>query len=137
VVTGLRVRRVMAVKKCIHSQSLEDLMMILVEFENGVVGQVDVSKVSHARSGRFEFVCEDGHLQADQIHGYLEIVRKNKIVLRKEYEQSQTVKFLLEEWAGFLEGKKKNPVSADDGLYAVIVCDACLASAGRRSWVEI
>lgn len=136
-ITGHKVRRVMATSQRIHQQLLEDLVVILVELENGVIGTVDVSKVGHARSGRFEFICQSGQLHADQIHAYMEVVRKNEITRLQEFGPIQTIKYLLQDWSEFLEGHAVNPVAGADGQYAVAVCDACLRSAGEERWVEL
>ena len=41
-----KVKRVMAASQRRHSRNLEDLVTVLVEMENGVLGALDVSKVS-------------------------------------------------------------------------------------------
>ena len=120
-----------------HNERLEDLVTILVEMDDNVVGTVDVSRVGKARSGRYEFVCENGHLYGDQVHGIVESVRGSD---RKEplvFSPVGTIVPLLEEWCEFLQGKRKNPVPGEDGLYAVRVCDSCLQSAREGTWVEI
>jgi predicted dehydrogenase len=67
-ITGLEIKRVMAVTGSHCNAVLEDLLLVLVEMENNVIGTVDCSKVSPARSGRFEFVCSQGQLTGDQVH---------------------------------------------------------------------
>jgi predicted dehydrogenase len=73
-ITGLKVIRVMASSYRCQSKKLEDLVMVLVEMENGVVGTVDVSKVGHARSEHYEFVCQQGHLYGEQIQSFIDEV---------------------------------------------------------------
>ncbi|BCL62326.1 hypothetical protein DGMP_30190 [Desulfomarina profundi] len=136
-ITGRKIRRVMAGSYQYHNERLEDLVTILVEMDDNVVGTVDVSRVGKARSGRYEFVCENGHLYGDQVHGIVESVRGSD---RKEplvFSPVGTIVPLLEEWCEFLQGKRKNPVPGKDGLYAVRVCDSCLQSARAGTWVEI
>ncbi len=136
-ITGRKIRRVMAGSYQYHNEQLEDLVTILMEMDDNVVGTVDVSRVGKARSGRYEFVCEDGHLYGDQVHGIFESVgsdgRRDPIA----FNPVGTIVPLLEEWCQFLQGKKKNPVPGEDGLYAVQVCDSCLQSARVGTWVEI
>lgn len=137
VITGLRIRRVMAASRCIHSTQLEDLVTVLAEFENGVMGTVDVSKVGYARSGRYEFICQEGQLHGDQIHGFTKIIKNSSVVCHDEQEQVPTILRLLEDWTGFLETSENNPVTGQDGMYAVQVCDACLRSAAEERWVAV
>lgn len=136
-ITGLNVRRVMAIARCIHNQRLEDLVAVLFEMENGVVGTLDVSKIGTARSGRYEFICRDGQLHGDQIHGFTEIIRNSQVKDRRDLAQIPTILPLLEGWRDFLRSGQANPVSGEDGLYAVEVCDACLRSAREQRWVNV
>lgn len=136
-ITGQRIVRVMATGKCVHSSRLEDLVLVIAEFENGVIGTIDVSKVGKARSGRYEFVCQEGHLQADQIYGFTRIIRNSTAEEKKAYDPVPTILPLLEDWKQFLEGRGENPVTGEDGLYAVTVCDCCLRSYKEQRWVEV
>ena len=137
VVTGLRIKRVMAALRFVHSQHLEDLVTVLFELENGVLGTMDVSKVGNARSGRYELICQDGQLHADQIHGFTTIIKNSSVVSHEELPPIPTILPLLKDWAAFLETGKNNPVTGEDGAYAVRVCEACLVSAAERQWVEV
>lgn len=136
-ITGRKINRVMAGSYRYHNDRLEDLVTILFEMDDNVVGTIDVSRVGSARSGRYEFVCKDGHLYGDQVHGVLESVRASG---REEPVLSApvgTIVPLLEEWKRFLLEKGKNPVPGEDGLYAVRVCNSCLQSAREGTWIEI
>lgn len=137
VITGLRIKRVMAALRSVHNHHLEDLVTVLFEFENGVPGTMDVSKVGNGRSGRYELVCQEGQLHADQIHGFSKIIKNSSVVWFEEQPQIPTIQPLLQDWAAFLETGVNNPVSGEDGAYAVKVCDACLKSAAEKQWVEV
>ncbi len=136
-ITGLRVKRVMAASYMYHNSNLEDLVTLLFEMEGGIAGTVDISKVGNGRSGRYEFVCEKGHLYGDQVHGFLEKVTNNKKEHMMDFEATATIHDLLKDWSDFLQGKIKNPITGSDGHYAVEVCDACLLSAESNSWVDV
>ncbi len=136
-ITGLKVTKVMASSYRFHNTVLEDLITILFEMENGIVGTVDVSKVGDARSGRFEFICSKGQLIGEQIHGYTEIITKNSRTKKKKYEPIGTIAPLLTQWTEFLQGKGKNPIKGKDGMYAVRVCEACLQSSVGKAWVNV
>jgi predicted dehydrogenase len=93
--------------------------------------------VGHARSGRYEFICQDGQLYGDQIHGFTQAIRHSSVATEEQLEQVPTILPLLADWAAFLESGRDNPVSGDDGLYAVKVCDSCLQSAAENRWIEV
>ena len=136
-ITGLAVKRVMAACYRCRSRNLEDLVTVLVEMEGGVVGTVDVSKVGHARSGRYEFICQQGQVHGEQIHLYMDTVSAGTLLRIEEPLPENTILPFLQDWKGFLEGGNPNPVSGEEGLYAVQVCDACLRSAKEERWVAI
>ena len=137
VLTGSKVARVMAKSPYGQNHQLEKAMHALVELENGVVGTVDVSRLGCSRSGRYEFVCEDGQLYGEHIFGYTETVRGVRRCDHREYGQVPTIQALLRDWLDFLDGRRGNPISGEDGLSAVRVCDACLRSAQGNVWVEV
>jgi predicted dehydrogenase len=136
-ITGLEVRRVMAVFRRQHEEILEDLLAVLVEMEDNVVGTVDCSKVGNARSGRFEFVGYDGQLHGEQVYNVLELIRGTEVKTLRTEGPENTIVSLLRSWSAFLSGRGANPVTGEDGLAAVRVCEACLESARTDSWVEV
>ena len=136
-ITGLKVKRVMAATFRCHSRNLEDLVTVLFKMEGGVAGTVDVSKVGHARSGRYEFICQQGQLHGEQIHLSMDTVSAGTLQRVERFFPENTILPFLQDWEGFLDGRNPNPVSGEDGLYAVKVCDACLQSAGEERWVEV
>jgi len=136
-ITGLEVQRVMAVSGQQHNAVLEDMLLVLVEMEGEVMGTVDCSKVGQARSGRFEFVCEDGQLVGDQIYNTCEIIHHVRQRGLDPGEPASTIIPLLQDWQQYLSGQGANPVSGVDGLKAVAVCDSCLRSARQGCWVSV
>jgi predicted dehydrogenase len=136
-ITGLEVERVMAVCRRQHNTALEDLVAVLVELEQNVVGTIDCSKVGYARSGRFEFVGYEGQLHGDQVHNTLELIRGNDITSMQTGAPENTIVPLLRDWHAFLIGAGKNPISGEDGLASVRLCEACLKSSRSGSWVEV
>ncbi|MDR3631522.1 MAG: Gfo/Idh/MocA family oxidoreductase [Desulfocapsaceae bacterium] len=136
-ITGLKVERVMAAAHRYHGKNLEDLVTVLVEMEGGVAGTLDVSKVGRARSGRYEFVCENGQLYGEQVQSFVEEVTGYFLRRLEEPAAENTILALLRDWQDFLEGRGENPVSGEEGLYAVRVCEACLQSAEAQAWVAV
>ncbi|WP_456387352.1 Gfo/Idh/MocA family protein [Desulfolithobacter sp.] len=136
-ITGLEVRRVMAVTRRQHNTWLEDLVAVLVEMENGVSGTMDCSKVGQARSGRFEFICENGQLHGEQIYNQLELIQGTRRLSLDPGPPVSTIVPLLRDWHDFLSGTADNPVTGDDGLQALRCCAACLESARLNQWVDV
>ncbi len=136
-ITGLEVQRVMAVVRNRHNEVLEDLLAVLVEMEQGVVGTIDCSKVGNARTGRYEFVGFDGQLHGDQVHNTLQFVRGNMLEKLDGGPSQNTIIPLLQDWHAYLAGKMDNPVSGRDGLMSVRLCEACLESARSGNWVDV
>jgi predicted dehydrogenase len=136
-ITGLEIERVMAVTGQHHNGALEDMLLVLVEMAGGVKGMVDCSKVGAARSGRFEFVGEKGQLVGDQIYNICEQVHHSDRIVLDPGEPVGTIVPFLRDWHQFLSGLGPNPVSGDDGLKAVAICDACLRSARNSDWVKV
>ncbi|MGV1099461.1 Gfo/Idh/MocA family protein [Thiovibrio sp. JS02] len=136
-ITGKEVRRVRALVGHRHTSRLEDLFVGLVEMEGGLLGTVDASKIGPARCGRYEFVGNAGQLQGDQVHGFLEFVKGAEIVPLLHSGPAPAILPLLLDWQAWLNGRRANPVPAEDGLAAVRICDACLLSAREDRWVTL
>lgn len=136
-ITGRDIVRVMAVTGNNYNAVLEDLLLALIELDNGVRGTVDCSKVARARSGRFEFVCSDGQLVGDQVHNSCAQTIGIDIHPVDCGEPVGTIIPLLKDWQRFLSGRGDNPISGAEGLRAVQICEACLKSARRESWADV
>lgn len=136
-ITGREITRVMALTRCIHTARLEDFLMALVELDNGAIGSVDCSKISPARSGRFEFVGAAGLLQADQIHHSCDWVRGTEQTPVPLEKPVNTIVPLLRDWVAFLRGEAPNPIPGTEGLAAIRICEACIRSATAGGWVEV
>lgn len=136
-VTGLKVTRVSAACRTVRANRLADQALIRMELENKVSGLVDISRVSGARSGRYEFSCSHGQLHGDQIHGYVNCLAGSVETQLEPCQPIPTIPPLLREWHHFLAGDGPNPVTGEDGLYAIRVSDACLESSSNDRWVAV
>ncbi len=136
-ITGLKVVRVSAMCRSCKTKHLEDLALIHVEMENGVAGIVDVSKLSTSRSGRYEFICEKSQLHGDQVHGYVNCISADVERQLEKFPPVPTLLGLLKDWHGFLAGERANPVTGEDGLYAIRVSEASLESSEDSRWVNV
>jgi predicted dehydrogenase len=136
-ISGLEVRRLMAVCRRRQNAVLEDLLVALLEMDGEVVGAIDCSKLGPARTGRFEFVGSMGQLHGDQVHGTLELVQGSSLIRQHPGEPLNTIIPLLRDWQAFLAGQGPNPISGEDGLAAVRLCEACLESSRGERWVTL
>jgi predicted dehydrogenase len=136
-ITGLKVIRVSAMCRSCKTKNLEDMALIHIEMEGGVAGIVDVSKLSSSRSGRYEFICENAQLHGDQIHGYVNAISAAREERIGKFGPEPTVLALLQKWQAFLEGEADNPVTGEDGLYAIRVSEASLESSEDSRWVNV
>ncbi len=136
-ITGLKVIRVSAMCRTCRTKHLEDLALIHVEMEQGVVGIVDVSKLSSSRSGRYEFICEKAQLHGDQVHGYVNCISASVEKRIGNFKPLPTILSLLHDWHLFLEKKASNPVTGEDGLYAIRASEASLESSEDSRWVTL
>lgn len=136
-ITGREVVRVRSSKFQVHNPRLEDFFTSQVEMEGGVVGTVDASKIGRARTGRYEFIGEKGELHGEQIHGWMSFTEKSAIEQIAHDPLTGTLVPLLRDWLLFLSGKLENPISGEEGLAALAICDACLRSATLDDWVVL
>ena len=136
-ITGLKVIRVSAMCRTCRTKNLEDMALIHVEMENGVAGIVDVSKLSSSRSGRYEFICDSAQLHGDQIHGYVDSIAAARETRIGSYRPEPSIPPLLADWLAYLKGEGENPVSGEDGLYAIRVSEASRESAEDSRWVNV
>ena len=136
-ITGEEIIKIRAVARKIFNPRLEDMVVAEVILSNGCLGIVDTSKVSPARTGRYEFVCENGHLHGDQIHGTLQKIEGTNAIILPVEKPSPTILPLLEDWHTFVNGRGRNPIPGSEGLAAVKVCHACRKSVVTGQWVEI
>ncbi|NNF46985.1 MAG: hypothetical protein HKN69_09455, partial [Desulfofustis sp.] len=100
-------------------------------------GIVDVSKLSSSRSGRYEFICDNAQLHGDQIHGYVDSIAAARETRIGSYRPEPSIPPLLADWLTYLRGEGENPVSGEDGLYAIRVSEASRESAEDSRWVNV
>lgn len=136
-ITGLKVVRVSAMCRTCRTKNLEDMALIHVEMENRVAGIVDVSKLSSSRSGRYEFICDNAQLHGDQIHGYVDSIAAARETRIGSYRSEPSIPPLIADWLSYLRGEGENPVSGEDGLYAIRVSEASRESAEDSRWVNV
>lgn len=136
-ITGEEIVQIRASVRQIHNPRLEDVLVAEIVLGNGCLGIIDTSKVSPARAGRYEFVCEQGQLQGDQIHGILQRIEGPRIVPLPVTPPAPTILPLLGDWHDFLTGRGVNPIPGEEGLAAVRICHACRRSVESGGWIAV
>jgi predicted dehydrogenase len=136
-ITGREVVRIRSSLFSVHTSRVEDLFTAQVEMEGGLIGIVDSGNVSESRSGRYEFIGSDGQLQGDQVQGFIEFVRGATIERLTMDKPVPTIIPFLNAWRDYLRGEGQNPVSGEDGLAAVRICDACRQASIEDRWINI
>ena len=136
-ITGAEVVKIRATARKIFNSRLEDLLVAELELSDGSLGLIDTGKVSPARAGRYEFACEQGQLQGDQVHGILEMIEGARITQLPVAPPAPTILPLLVDWHAFLTGKGSNPIPGEEGLAAVKICHACRFAAQSGNWIDI
>ncbi len=136
-ITGREFVRVRASRARICNPRLEDWLVAEIVMDDEVSGVVDASKVGPARVCRYEFVCENGVLQGDHIHGMLSKIREATIKPVEVEPPGPTLPPLLRDWHSHLSGRAENPIPGTEGLAAVKICHACREAARTGGWVEL
>jgi len=136
-ITGREIARIRSSMFSRHTSRVEDLFTAQVEMEGGLVGIVDSGNVSESRSGRYEFVGSEGQLQGDHVQGFIELVQGTTIERLPMDKPLQTIIPFLHAWRDYLNGYGPNPVTGEDGLAAVRICDACRQAAIEDRWIKI
>lgn len=136
-ITGREVRRLRATAQMVLNPRLEDLLVAEILLDDNAPGILDASKVSPARAGRYEFVCEGGILQGDQIYSTLQAIRGAEVRDLKLAPPQPAILPLLKDWHLFLIGKGDNPIPAEEGLAAVKICHACRLAVSTGLWVDL
>ncbi|MBA3013635.1 MAG: Gfo/Idh/MocA family oxidoreductase [Proteobacteria bacterium] len=136
-ITGQEFIRIRASSFQVHNPRLEDLFSAQIEMSQGLVGMVIAGKVGSARAGRYEFTGDEGQLQGDQVHGMIELVQGTIITPQAHEPLHPALRPLLADWLSFLEGSGDNPIPGEEGLAAVMVCEAAQLSAASGEWVNV
>ncbi len=136
-ITGQEIVKVRATARNIYNPRLEDLLTAEVVLADGVLGIIDASKISPSRACRYEFVCEKGQLQGDQVHGLLQKIVNMDISDLPVQPPGPTILPLLEDWYAYLQGVGANPITGREGLAAVKISHACRKSVVTDQWVAI
>lgn len=136
-ITGQEFLRIRASSFQIHNPRLEDLFSAQIEMSEGLVGIVIAGKIGSARAGRYEFTGDAAQLQGDQVHGIIELVQGMAVTPLAHEPLCPAIRPLLADWLSFLEENGNNPIPGQEGLAAVLACEAARRSAASGEWVRV
>ena len=136
-ITGEEIIKIRAAAHKVFNAHLEDVVVAEIVLGNGCLGVIDAGKVSPARTGRYEFVCEKGQLHGDQIHGTLEKIEGARRETLPVQTPGPSLLPLLRDWHAYLSGRAKNPIPGSEGLAAVKICHAARQSLDSGMWVDL
>jgi predicted dehydrogenase len=129
-ITGANLTVLTAEKASVHYQHNEDLAALTLQTHQGALGTLAVSKIGHARTLRFALYFDDGTLEADlvgrtlsQIHG-----RDRTDTIHPE---QPTVIAATRAFVEYLQGKRENPVPAEDAIASLAIIEAAMSQAGK------
>ena len=136
-ITSQEIVKIRATARNIYNPRLEDLVTAEVLLTGGALGIIDASKISPARACRYEFVCENGQLHGDHVHGLLQKIVGMEINKLPVSAPGPTILPLLQDWYAYLRGTGGNPIAAKEGLAAVKISHGCRQSVLTGRWVDL
>ncbi len=135
--SGLEVRRVMALAASVATVRTEDCCAAVLDLGDGVLATVSLARTSGGRTGHVEVAGEKGVLAGDHVANRAHVVRGREVAPIDVGGDIPTVRAAID---GFVRGVANGqvPIPLDEGVRAVAIADACLRSArsGRAEAVE-
>ncbi len=130
--TGDEVERVSCQMQRVLNPELEDAFAAVMNLrQSGANALVEGSKATRSRSGRIELVGEEGQLVGDHVHGYASRIVGYEAVDLAPPPPVFTVKEALGDFVKAIRHGAEPPVTAEDGLRAVELAEACYRSAEK------
>jgi UDP-N-acetylglucosamine 3-dehydrogenase len=146
-VKGSEVRSVYALGGSHNTQSCEDYANLLLEFEDGGLGFIEVNWLTPMKVRRLSLTCSEAFVQADYIDQSMEISSSSirdldpsnlfnisldldvhRISVRKE----EPLKVELQNFLKATEAGKETPISGRDAMANLKVCEAALRSLSSK-----
>ena len=130
--TGCEVTRVWCRTVQIITRETEDSFAMTCQLSNpSLVATIAGSRAMGGRVGLLALAGARGHLLADHVHGFVQVVRGTERLVLPVPLPVFTVRETLGAFVGALREGTPFPISVDDGLRAVAVADAAYRSAER------
>jgi predicted dehydrogenase len=138
--SGLEVEEVHCQTKKVFTQETEDNFVMTCRMrEASVSGAVMGSRSTQSRSGLIELSGERGQLIGDHTHGFAYQLKGYERTLLPVASPTPTVREVLRVFVESLKRGNPPPITAEDGLKAVVVAEACYRSAatGQPAKVQV
>ncbi len=127
--TGLEVERVICVEARQEGARMEDTFAAVLSLQGGILAAVDNARTTASRSGRIEWVGEQGQLAGDHVHHVLEEIRAREALEVELPAPVPTVRECLAAFTAAVLGETPVPVPLLEGVRGVEIVDACRLSA--------
>jgi predicted dehydrogenase len=130
--TGCDVTRVWCRTAQITTRETEDSFAMICQLsDTSLVASVAGSRAMGGRVGLIDLAGARGHLLADHVHGFVQLVRGTERLALPVPLPVPTVRETLSAFVRALREGTPFPISIDDGLRAVAIVDAAYRSADR------
>jgi predicted dehydrogenase len=130
--TGCDVTRVWCRTAQITTRETEDSFAMICQLsDTSLVASVAGSRAMGGRVGLIDLAGARGHLLADHVHGFVQLVRGTERLALPVPLPVPTVRETLRSFVRALREGTPFPISIDDGLRAVAIVDAAYRSADR------
>lgn len=142
-VKGSEVRSVFALGGSYNAQGCEDFANLLLEFEDGGLGFIEVNWLTPMKVRKLSLTCSKAFVQADYIDQSMEISSSSikdldpgnlfnlpldLDVHRISVKKEEPLKIELEKFLGAAKEGKEAPISGRDAVANLKVCEAALRS---------
>jgi len=142
-VKGSRVRSVYALGGSYNRKECEDFANLLLDFEDGGVGFIEVNWLTPMKVRKLSLTCSEAFVQADYIDQSMEIssssirdldpgnlfnISLDLDVHRMSVKKEEPLKVELERFLGAAKAGKEAPISGRDAVVNLRICEAALRS---------
>ena len=136
--TGREVTRVTCRVARVDTRNTEDNFVALLELEGSqALVAVSGSRATRGRSGLIDIACAEGQLVGDHVHGFAYAVRGLERTPIAVPEAVPTVREVLRAFVRLVRHGEAPPATLEDGARAVLIAEACLASAASGAPVAL
>jgi predicted dehydrogenase len=128
--TGGNIQRAMAHQRDTYNAGVETYASGLLWLDGGLTSAVDVAKCVEGRLTRFEAVGAEGQIIANLTTNSLLRVHGRRVSPLDAPENAATLPPLVRDFCHAILHGHDVPISAEDGMHALSVCEAFYRSAG-------
>jgi predicted dehydrogenase len=136
--TGREVTRVFCRVARVQTRHTEDNFLALLELEgSAALVAASGSRSTQGRSGLIDIACAEGQLVGDHLHGFAYAVRGLERTPIALPDPVPTVREVLRAFVRLVRHGEAPAATLEDGARAVLIAEACLASAASGAPVAL